>query len=405
MATALPLFGQGAAPAPADSNDFGQYVVDHQDELAPFFTKNANDFLRLAIPVLLGLAMWVVIITMLVGWVLDVLLSRGYAFFFASAFADWKRSIIYATGRLFLTFIYMAMMALAIVVLIGMAHSGIVILLAILFLMLVDLAAQVVWILYLFRTSFGLSIAFYIAVAVVHAIAGSFVAQPILNMRASPEMTNFVDNAITPRLQAEVQVARQQLADVTSGRASAQAKVADCQNEIAQVETEQEHLNREIAEKKNSDIYVFAQIIQARARGELQTAHDQLAAFPGKFPGSPLNAQARAQLVAVNDQIAVADALRKQQEAVAEHAAAVARADLLARATKGEATLSDMRQALIGKSRAQVSDLLGPPSDTASDQWSYRQQMILNPLTNEHTGLTVFFIQGQVQSVDYNRNY
>ncbi len=28
--------------------------------------------------------------------------------------------------------------------------------------------------------------------------------------------------------------------------------------------------------------------------------------------------------------------------------------------------------------------------------------MILNPLTNEHHGLTVYFNQGTVQSVDYN---
>jgi hypothetical protein len=48
--------------------------------------------------------------------------------------------------------------------------------------------------------------------------------------------------------------------------------------------------------------------------------------------------------------------------------------------------------------------LFGAPSDTASDQWSYRRQMILNPLTGEHTGLIIYFNEGFVQSVDYNRN-
>jgi hypothetical protein len=399
-----PLFAQGTAPAPADSNDFGQYVVDHQDELAPFFSKNAGDFLRLAVPVLLGAAGWVVTITMLLGWVVDVLMSRAYAFFYAPAFADWKRSLLYATVGLFLSFIYAAMMGLAIVFLLPLAHSGLIIVLAIFFLGLVDVAAQIVWILYLFRTDFGVSIVFFIVLVVVHAITGFLVAQPILGAHASPEMTSFVDNAVVPRLQAEVHSIRQQLTEVTSGHDSAQAQVGEAQTQIAQAEADQDRLVREIEEKKNSDIYCFAQIIKARARGELQTAHDDLAAFPGKFPNSSLDAQALAQLAAVNDQIAAAEARHKLEEANAEHAAAVARAELLAQAAKGDATLSAVRQALIGKSRSQVSDLFGAPSGTASDQWSYRQQMILNPLTGEHTGLTVYFNEGVVQSVDYNRD-
>src|ERR1019366_10746749 len=123
-----------------------------------------------------------------------------------------------------------------------------------------------------------------------------------------------------------------------------------------------------------------------------------------KFPSSSLNVLARAQLAQVTNQLAVEEAQKKQEEADAARAAAQARADLLARAGKGEVTLSEMRQALIGKTRAQVSDLLGLPSETASNSWGYRQQMILNPLTNEKHGLTVYFSEGAVQSVDYDRN-
>ena len=96
--------------------------------------------------------------------------------------------------------------------------------------------------------------------------------------------------------------------------------------------------------------------------------------------------------------------LYTSEEADAARAAAQARADLLTRAGKGEVTLSEMRQALLGKTRAQVSNLLGLPSETASDSWSYRRQMILNPLTNEKHGLTVYFSEGIVQGVDYNQN-
>ena len=42
--------------------------------------------------------------------------------------------------------------------------------------------------------------------------------------------------------------------------------------------------------------------------------------------------------------------------------------------------------------------------ETASDTWGYSRQMIVNPLTNEKHGLMVYFAEGIVQSVDYDRN-
>ncbi len=255
----------------------------------------------------------------------------------------------------------------------------------------------------MFRTPFGISILFFVALFVVHIIASSLISGPVMGSRASPEITNFVDSVITPRLQADAKATREQLVTVTGGGQSAQAKVTETQEEIAQAESQQANLAKEIAEKKDSDIYTLAQLIKQRARGELESAREGLAAFPGKFPGSPLLAQAREQLEAVNGQIATAQAQHKQEEADQARADAQARADLLARAAKGKVTLSEIRQALIGKSRAQVKDLLGAPSDTGSDQWNYQQRMIVNPLTGEQTGLSVFFNQGAVQSVDYNR--
>jgi len=400
---ALPLLAQTASAAADDTGDFGQYVVNHQDTLAPFFTKNAGDFFRLAIPALLSLAGWVIFISMVVGWGLDVLISRAYAFFYAPAYADWKRAIIYATGSLFLSFLYAALLGLVVVLLLGLAQAQVLIPLAVLVLGLVAIAAQIVWIIYMFRTSFGISILFYIAVAVVHIIASSLISGPVMGSRASPDITNFVDSVITPRLQAEAKATREQLASVTGGRESAQARVTESQEEIAQAESQQTSLAKEIEEKKNSDIYTLAQIIKQRARGELESAREGLTAFPGKFPDSPLLAQARGQLDALNGQIATAQAQRKQEEADAARVEAQNRADLLAQAAKGQATLSQMRQALIGKSRPQVKVLLGPPSGIGPDQWNYEQRMIINPLTGEQTGLTVFFNEGAVQSVDYNR--
>ena len=402
---ALPLMAQTAAPATDDTGDFGQYIVNHQDTLAPFFTKNAGDFFRLAIPALLGLAGWVIFISMVVGWGLDVLMSRAYAFFYAPAFADWKRAIIYATGSLFLSFLYTALLGLIIVVLLGLPQAQVFILLAVLVLFLVAIAAQIVWVIYMFRTTLGISVLFFIAVFVVHGVAFCLISGPVMGSRASPDVTNYVDGVVTPRLQADAKETRAQLATVTGGAESAQAKVTESQEEITQAESQQANLAKEIEEKKNSDIYTLAQLLKERARGELDSAREGLIAFPGKFPGSPLLAQAREQLNAVNGQIAANQAQRKQEEADQVRADAQNRADLLARAAKGQATLSQMRQALIGKSRAQVKDLLGPPTDTGPDQWNYQQQMIVNPLTSEQTGLTIFFSEGIVQTIDYNRNH
>jgi hypothetical protein len=402
------LLADGTNAMPASSapggEDFGQYLAGHQAELAPFFTKNAGNIIKLGVPLLMGMMGWVICLTMLAGWIIDVLMGRGYALFFAPAFADLKRAIIYATGRLFLSFVYTCLLGLAIIFSLKLAHGGTVMMLAVILLLVVALAAQIVWILYLYRTSIPASAAFYLAIIIVHTVVGFLIAEPVIGLRATSVATDFVDRAITPGLQAEADATKRELDAAESDGNATKAKMADLQNQIALAQMEQDQLRKEIEEKKNSDIYVFSRIVQARARGELASARAQLTAFPAKFPLSPLNAQAQAQLAQVNGQMAAEETQEKQEEADASRATAQARADLLAKAAKGEATLSEMRQALIGKTRAQVSDLLGPPSDTASDTWGYRRQMIVNPLTNEKFGLMVYFTEGAVQSVDYNRN-
>ena len=405
--TVLPLLAEGTNAAPTSpiqpsGEDFGQYLADHQDDLAPFFQKNAEDLVKAAVPLVMGLAGWIVFLTMLVGWGIDVLMSRGFAFFFAPAYAEWKRSAVYASGRLFLSLVYTCLMGLAIVFCLGLTHAGIIILSAIVVLMFVSLAAQLVWVLYMYRTHFGIAVLFYVAVIVVHSFAGLLLTGPLLGSRASGTVTKFVDAAITPRLNAEVESTRHELMKVKADRDSIHAKTSEVSNQINQAQAEKDRLGQEIEEKKSSDIYVLAQIIKVRANGDLASAHDQLAAFPAKFPSSSLNPLAQSQLADVNNQIAAAAVREKQQESEQAAAAAQARADLLNKAARGEVTLSEMRQALINKSRAQVKDLLGPPNDTGPDSWGYRQRMILNPLTSERHGLIVNFSEGLVQGVDYD---
>ena len=77
------------------------------------------------------------------------------------------------------------------------------------------------------------------------------------------------------------------------------------------------------------------------------------------------------------------------------------RAALLARAAAGQATLSEMRQALIGKTREEVLAYFGAPSETGADRWGYGKRMVIDPDTHESRGLTVVFSEGLVQGVDF----
>ncbi len=407
-ATSLPMMADGTNAPPAQpaagGENFAQYLAGHQEDLAPFFEKNAAVLIRLGVPVLMGMAGWIVIFTMLLGWVIDVFMGRGYAAIFAPAFTGLKRAVIYATGRLALSFVCTCLMGLAIVSSLKLSHAGIVVMLVVIVLLAAAVAAQVAWILYLYRTNLPVSVIFYIALVVAHAIVGVLIASPVISWQASSAVANFVDREITPRLQAEAESTTQELSAAQTALDSAKAGVADLQSRIAQAQADQEQVRKQIEEKKNSDIYVFGQIVQARARGEMNAARDGFTDFTAKFPSSPLNASARAQLTEINNQLAVQEAQKKQEDADAARAAAEARADLLARAGKGEVTLSEMRQVLLGKTRPQVSNLLGQPSGTASDSWSYNQRMIVNPVTNEKFGLMVYFNQGAVQGVDYNRS-
>ncbi len=400
-----PLWADGDAAAPVTGGgNFSQFVADHQAELGPFFADNSGDLFRLGVPVLMGLFGWVIFCTMLVGWGIDVLMSRGFSFFYAPAFAEVKRSLIYATGRLILSLIYTGILSLAIIFSLKFPYAGIVMAVAVIILVIVAFAAQIVWILYLYRTAFFTSILFYLAVVIVHAIVGGFVARTVIGFRAPGAVTQFVDQEITPRMRADTEGLRQQVATAQAAHDETKSKVAALQQQISQAKSDEEQLTKEIEEKKNSDIYLFSRIVQAHARGDLASAREQITDFLSKFPNSALSDQAHAQLTQINNEIVADSEQKKKLEAEMAQNEAQTRADLLARAGRGEVTLSEMRKVLVGKTRAQVSGLLGVPPQTSSDQWGYPQQMIVNPLTNERTGLTVYFNEGTVQSVDYNRN-
>jgi hypothetical protein len=390
-----------SGPGSAAPEDFGQYLADHQADLGPFFSKNSGEFISHGVPVLLQWLGRIMLATLVLGWILDVVLSRGYSALFAPALARLSRAFVYATGRLAMSVILTILFGVSIILVSGLAHLGVVLSLVAVFFVLIAAGVQVFWIRYLYRTDIFISLLFYITLVVIHGFAALGISAPMIGGRATDSAKAFVDGTITPKLQAEAAATRQQLAQLSPARDQAATQAAQLQDQIDRGKDEIVQLGKEIEEQKNSAGYLFSLIVKVHARGDLTGAHAQLTDFLARFPNDPLTGLAKGQLVQVDSELAAQAAQKKQAEADAARVAAQARADLLARAARGEVTLSQIRNAIIGKTRADVSALLGPPSETASDRWGFAQQMIRNPLTGEKTGLAVYFNDGLVQGVDY----
>ena len=386
-------------PAPAGGS-FGQYLVDHQDDLAPFFDAHRDEMIKEGLPLLFKTLATILLLNLVIGWAFDVGLSFGFSKLFAPGYAKLKQALIYASGRLVIGFVLILLIMLS-----GfgsnMLNSVLVVILLVPLLGLANLAAQVFWVSSNYRTTVGVSILFYIALVFIHGVLGGLVSGPIIKAQVAAMMTQFIDKNVTGQLQTASAGVKHDLAQAEQSRDKVKADVAAAQARLDQAKTEQDQLRQAIEAKKNSDTFVYGRIVRIHAQGDLLAARDQFTDFLKKFPTSPLNAAASAQLAQVNSELAVQDAQKKQADADAAQAAAVARADLLARAGKGDVTLSEIRQVLIGKSREDVKDLFGEPTDTASDRWGYGQKMIVNPMTNELFGLTIYFAEGKVQGVDY----
>ncbi|MCE0497823.1 MAG: hypothetical protein LV481_07760 [Methylacidiphilales bacterium] len=390
-----------ASSTQADEETFGRYLVDHQDDLAPFFNENGDEFVSQAAPLILGLLGKIMFFTLVSCWVLDVALIRWFSIRFAPAFSRIRRALIYATGRLVLSVLFYALLGLAIVFVSDMGHEAIVIALLFLAFLLIELAVQTGWIHYLYSTPVPKAFLCYLGIFVVHIFTGVLVSAPILAGHATMLVKAYVDINITPKLQAAADTEKKELATITSVRDALKAQVDDAQKKIAENTNDQQQLQQQIDQEKNSDGYLFSRIVKLRAQGHLEAARDQITDLLSKFPNSPLTDAMKTQLAGIDSDLATQAAQKQQAQADAARADAQARAALLARAAQGEATLSEMRLALVGKKTADITALFGPPTATDSDRWGYSRQMIINPMTQDKFGLTVYFSDGIVQGVDY----
>ena len=388
-------------PVPAaGTEDIGQYLADHEADLTPVFEKHADELAKQALPLVLEMMGSIIMLFLIVSWISDVGLSFGFSKLFSPLYAKLKQALLFATASLVLGVVLGVLAAVAAFALSG--TSPLAVLVALGLAALIYLACQTFLVSALYRSNVMVSAVFCMVLIVVHVIVLMLVALPLIKTRTGVLVTQFIDQNVTTQLRNATAESKHDLAQVQEALNKVKADQTDAQNRLDQANTEQKTLGLEIESKKNSESFIYAQIAGIHARGDLNGARDQLTAFLAKYPSGSLAGAAQTQLAQVNSELAAQDAQKKQAEADAAQAAAQARADLLAKAAKGEATLSEMRDALIGKTRDQVTGLLGTPSDIGSDRWGYAQQMILNPLTNEKYGLTIYFTEGQVQGVDYS---
>jgi len=342
-----------------------------------------------------------VIFILVAGWVIDLLLSRGFSILVAPAYANLNRALAYASGRLTLNVILTIVLALDLTSCLTLMGPGTTTFLVFLLLSLSAFVVQVVWFSKVYRCTLPNAVSFYLILLVLHTVVLGLLTPLFFSGEIDRGVKAYVNECLEPRLQREADAARQAAAGSVGPRDTARRQVADLEARISAARAGQVTLQKAIEDQKNSAAFAFSGLVKLRAQGDLAGARAKFEVFLRRFPNDPLAQSARGQIGEIDRALAAQAEMKRQQEADAARMAAQARANLLARAAAGQATLSEMRLALIGKTPPEVHSLFGAPSETASDRWGYAQKMIFDPITNTHRGLSVIFSDGLVQGVDY----
>ena len=398
MTIAVAVTAPPRSPGPEDP---GAYIAAHQAALAPYFNRNGPELLSQAAPLLLEMGGRILLVAFLASWCVDIFLARGFATLFAPASNDWRSAVAFATGVLALNVFVSGLLGAGIVRVAGTSQFSSMLLLLVITALFVGFVFQVVWICYRFQTAIPLSSLFHLTLFVVQAFAILACSAFLLSGPADSAALAFMNDTVAADMENAARDTRAEEARQSRDQTQLAEQARALQGAISENEAEQENLKRQIADAQQSESYLFSRIVLLHARGELAPAHDQLAALLARFPTGPMTGLVEGQLIQVTSELSAQAQQRSQAEATRQRLAAQARADLLARAGQGKVTLSEMRKTLLGKSRAEVMSLLGSPVEIASNRWGYGQPMIFNPLTNEKSGLAIYFTEGRVQGVDY----
>lgn len=162
-------------------------------------------------------------------------------------------------------------------------------------------------------------------------------------------------------------------------------------------------LQAEVASKRQTPQLVYTAIGQLVDQEKTDSAIASYAEFAAKFPGHPLATKAK-------EQIDVLESLKAQTEVDRQAARAALveeekrQLDIFKkRLADREVTLSDIRKAVLGKSRSEVIELLGPADADQANMLIYTEIEVFDPVRNRQRSFIINFLEGRVQGANYIR--
>jgi hypothetical protein len=396
FASVLPVW----AAASTDSQDSAAFLAEHQTDLGLFLEQHNSAILKDLLPIVISIMGKLLLATALVGWAIDIPLSWAFSTIFAPAYGKFTRALVYASGRLMLALHFSVVLTFS--ALLGInAGAALAAFLVVAVLTVPAIVLQVCWVNYQYRTGPKPALLFYVVLLLVHGVALLILVPTVFSKQVTGAVALAIDQTVVPELQMDAKQMEHDSAADTAQRDSIQSRVTALQARLAQDQAQEHSLQDQIVADHDAPAVQFSRYVLQRAQGDLAGAGANLAAFVRKYPNDPHAGPARGEITAINQALAAQAQLTRQQQAAKAAADARALAQLQAHMATGRATLSEVRDALIGRTTNEVSALFGTPTETAADRWGYGKRMVFDPDTNESMGLTVVFSEGLVQSVDY----
>jgi hypothetical protein len=401
FAFALAFLPVGASAAPNSApSDSAAFLAQHQNEFGQFVQQHAGILLKDSLPILISITGQMLLATALVGWLIDIPLSWGFSTIFAPAYGKFTRALVYSSGRLLLALLFSVVLTFS--ALLGVnAGAALAALLVVTILTIPAVVLQVCWVSYQYRTLPRPSLLFYCVLLLVHGLALAILVPTVFAGEATGALRQAIDQSVVPELEMDAtRIQRDTATDATS-RDNIQTQAETLHERLSEDQTQEQDLRKQIAANKDAPAVLFSRLVLQRAQGDLAGAGKALADFIHRYPNDPHAGAARGELTAINEALSAQLQLIRRQQATNAAANARARALLLTHLAAGRATLSEVRDALIGKTTGDVAALFGTPTETAADRWGYGKHMVFDPETSESMGLTVVFSEGIVQGVDY----
>lgn len=213
----------------------------------------------------------------------------------------------------------------------------------------------------------------------------------VFSERATPYVTAEVEelHPERDRLLEEVTVEKGKLDELTEKEAAIKEKVKTLQGEVAS--------------KRQTPQLVYTSIGQLVDQDELNQAIASYAEFAAKFSGHRLSATAKEQI----EHLEKLKARNEADRAAARAAAIAAEKQRLAifkqRLADKKVTLSNIRSAVLGKTRSEVIELLGQADEDQANTLIYTEIEVFDPVRNRNRNFIINFLEGRVQGVSYIR--